>query len=84
MPIISKFYGIIIKIYFAQNEHNPPHIHAIYGEYMSSINIENLEVLEGDLPDKALKLVREWMKQNKKEIMEIWNSQNFKKIKPLE
>ena len=84
MPIISEFYGIIIKIYFAQNEHNPPHIHAIYGEYMSSINIKNLEVLEGDLPDKALKLVREWMKQNKKEIMEIWDSQNFKKIKPLE
>ena len=84
MPIISKFYGIIIKIYFAQNEHNTPHIHAIYGEFMSAINIETLEVLEGDLPDKALKLVREWMKQNKKEISDIWKTQNFKKIKPLE
>lgn len=84
MPIISKFYGIIIKIYFAQNEYNPPHIHAIYGEYMSAINIDTFEVLEGDLPEKALKLVREWMMQNKKEIKEIWDSQNFKKIKPLE
>ena len=84
MPIISKFYGIIIKIYFAQNEHNPPHIHAIYGEYMSAINIETLEVLEGDLPDKALRLVREWMEKNKEEIMNIWNTQNFRKIKPLE
>ena len=84
MPIISKFYGIIIKIYFAQNEHNPPHIHAIYEEYMSAINIETLEVLEGDLPDKALRLVREWMEKNKEEIMNIWNTQNFRKIKPLE
>lgn len=84
MPIISKFYGIIIKIYFMQNEHNPPHIHAIYGEYMSAINIQTLEVIVGDLPEKALRLVREWIKENKKEIMEIWESQNFKKIKPLE
>ena len=84
MPVISSFYGIIIKIYFMQNEHNPPHIHAIYGEYMSAINIQTLEVLEGDLPDKALKLVREWIIKNRKEIMEIWQSQNFKKIKPLE
>ena len=84
MPVISSFYGIIIKIYFMQNEHNPPHIHAIYGEYMSANNIQTLEVLEGDLPDKALKLVREWIIKNKKEIIEIWQSQNFKKIKPLE
>lgn len=68
MPIISSFCGIIIKIYYAQNEHNPPHIHAIYGEYMSAINIKTLEVLEGDLPDKALKLVREWINLNQEEI----------------
>lgn len=83
MPIISSFYGIIIKIYYAQNEHNPPHIHAIYGEYMSAINIKTLEVLEGDLPDKALKLVREWINLNQDEILKIWENQKFKKIKPL-
>lgn len=84
MPIISKFYGITIKIYFMQNEHNPPHLHAIYGDYMSAINIKTLEVLEGDLPEKALKLVKEWIKINRKEILRIWESQNFKKIPPLE
>lgn len=84
MPVISKFYGIVIKIYFVQKEHNPPHIHAIYGEYMSAINIETLEVIEGDLPDKALKLVKEWIVLNRKEIMNIWKTQNLKKIKPLE
>ncbi len=83
MPVISSFYGITIKIYYSQNEHNPPHIHAIYGEYMSAINIKTLEVLEGDLPEKALKLVREWIILNQKEIIKIWEKQEFKKIKPL-
>ena len=84
MPVISKFYGIVIKIYFMQKEHNPPHLHAIYGEYMSAINIETLEVIEGDLPEKALKLVKKWIIKNKEEIMDIWKTQNFKKIEPLE
>lgn len=84
MPIISKFYGIIIKIYFMQKEHNPPHIHAIYGEYMSAININTLEVMEGDLPNNALKLVKKWIKDNRQELLDIWKSQNFREIKPLE
>ncbi len=83
MPTISSFYGITIKIYYTQNEHNPPHIHAIYGEYMSAINIKTLEVLEGDLPEKALKLVRKWIILNQKEILKIWEKQEFKKIEPL-
>ena len=84
MPIISKFYGIIIKIYFMQKEHNPPHIHAIYGEYMSAININTLEVMEGDLPNNALNLVKKWIKDNREELLDIWESQNFREIKPLE
>lgn len=59
MPVISEFYAIVIKIYFMQKEHKPPHLHAIYGEYISAINIKTLEVIEGDLPDKELKLVKE-------------------------
>ena len=84
MPVISKFYGITIKMYFLQNEHNPPHIHAFYGKYVSIININTLEEIEGNLPNKALKMVREWIELNKKEILEIWNTQKFKKIKPIE
>lgn len=84
MPIISKFYGIEIKMYFIQNEHNLPHIHAFYGEYVSAININTLEEIEGNLPSKALKIVREWIEINKDEILEIWKTQKFKKIKPIE
>jgi len=84
MPVISKFYGISIKMYFQQSEHNPPHIHAMYGEYMSAICIATGEVLEGDLPRKALNLVLEWLELNKKELMKIWETQEFKKLSPLE
>lgn len=84
MPIISKFYGITIKMYFMQNEHNPPHIHAFYGEYVSVIDVNTLEEIEGNLPKKALKIVREWIEINKNEILEIWKTQKFRKIKPIE
>jgi len=83
MPVISNFYGIIIKIYFAQSEHNPPHIHALYGEYMSAINIATGKVLEGDLPNKALKLVIEWLDLHRDDLMKIWETQEFKKLPPL-
>jgi len=84
MPIISKFYGITIKMYFIQKEHNPPHIHAFYWKYTSTININTLEEIEGNLPEKALKIVKEWIKINKKEILQMWSTQEFKKIKPIE
>jgi len=83
MPIISQFYGIIIKIYFISNEHNPPHIHVTYGEETVVININNLEVMEGKIPIRALKLVKEWMKIHQNELKEMWNTQKIRKIKPL-
>ena len=84
MPEISRFYGITIKMYFIQKHHNPPHIHAFYGEYVSVIDLNTLEEIEGNLPLKALKIVREWIEINKNEILEIWKTQKFRKIKPIE
>lgn len=83
MPVISKFYGIIIKMYFSQSEHNPPHLHAIYGEYVGAINIQTGEMLEGDLPSKALSMVQEWTKQHQNDLMAIWNTQQFRQLPPL-
>ena len=60
MPVLSRFYGIIIRMYFQQAEHNPPHIHALYGEDMAAIDIQTGKVLEGHLPPRALAMVREW------------------------
>lgn len=82
MPEITRFYGIVIKIFF-RNEHNPPHIHAIYGEYNGLIDISTLEMIEGDLPSKALELVREWAKQYQTELMTMWEQQKLEKLPPL-
>jgi len=60
MPVIARFYGILIKMYFSQSEHGIPHFHAIYGEYNAVFAIETLEMLEGDLPSRAQRLVKEW------------------------
>ena len=83
MPIISAFYGLIIKMFFMQSEHNPPHIHVIYGEYVGIIDIKTLEMIEGDLPNRALSMVKEWMKEHQDELLNIWNTQEFKKLPPL-
>ena len=77
MPVLSRFYGIVIRMYFLQSEHNPPHIHAIYNEDVAAIDIMTGEVLEGYLPNKAMNLVRD-------ALMEIWKTQEFKKLPPLE
>jgi len=84
MPVLARFYGLIIKMYFQQSEHNPPHIHVIYGEYMGVIDIRNQEMIEGDLPSKALSLIKEWMKIYKEDLIEIWNTQEFRQLPPLE
>lgn len=84
MPVISRFYGIIIRMYFLQSEHNPPHIHAIYGEDVAAIDIKTHAILEGSLPRKALELVTEWMTIHEKELLQIWETQDFIKLPPLE
>lgn len=83
MPIISQFYGITIKMHFIGKEHDPSHIHVKYGEYSVIISVETLEVLEGKLPIRALKIVKEWMSLHRSELIEIWNTQKFRKIEPL-
>lgn len=84
MPTLSRFYGIVIRMYFQDSEHNPPHIHAIYGENVAAINFLNGEIIDGDLPPKALSLVLEWCMKHRDELLEIWNTQVFKDISPLE
>lgn len=84
MPILSRFYGIVIRMYSQQAEHNPPHIHALYGDDMAEIVIRTGEVLEGHLPPKALAMVREWVSINKSDLLHMWETQEFKPLSPLE
>ncbi|BED92752.1 MAG: DUF4160 domain-containing protein [Candidatus Paraimprobicoccus trichonymphae] len=86
MSVLSMFYGIIISI-FTKNEHNPPHIHAEYGEYEMSVTFEG-EILAGNLPRKQRRLVKAWIEIHKEELEADWKLAMKKlpifKIKPLD
>ncbi len=84
MPAIAIFYGIIIKMFFGQREHNPPHLHAIYGEYEGRFDFRSMNMFEGDLPGRAVKLVQEWMALHQADLLAMWNSKNIYKLPPLE
>ena len=84
MPVISRFYGMIVKMFFLASEHNPPHIHVVYGEYVGIIDIRTLEMLQGDLPNKALKIVQEWTQIHQLELLEMWETQDIKALPPIE
>jgi hypothetical protein len=84
MPVIARFYGIIIKMYFSQSEHGVPHFHAIYGEFNGVFSIETLDLLEGDLPARSQKLVREWASIYQNDLLHMWQNNEFKQLPGLE
>ncbi|MBL8291386.1 MAG: DUF4160 domain-containing protein [Bryobacterales bacterium] len=71
MPEISRFFGIVIQMYF--NDHNPPHFHVRYGSQRALVAIETFSVLEGWLSPRALSLVTEWASEHRAELKENWN-----------
>lgn len=85
MPEISRFYGIVIAMFYT--EHNPPHFHARYGREKVAIDIRTLQVLEGRISPRALGLVVEWASQHQDELLQDWelarNERPPKKIGPL-
>lgn len=86
MPEISRFYGILIKMYFI--DHNPPHFHAEYGEFKAEYSIKSLEIIDGKLPGRANALVLEWASIHREELMANWEraqqAESLKKIRPLD
>ncbi len=86
VPIISRFYGILIQMYF--DDHNPPHFHVVYDNFKAVIGINDLSILEGDLPPKAVGLVMEWARSHRKELLKDWELAKSKQpllpIVPLE
>jgi len=82
MPVIARFYGILIKMYF--KEHGIPHFHALYAEYNGVFEIASLEMIEGDLPNRAQRMIKEWAGLYKKELLAMWETQELKKLPGLE
>ena len=81
MPVIARFYGILIKMYF--REHGVAHFHAIYGEFNGVFEVGSLNMIEGDLPARAQRLVRDWAEQYKDELQRMWETQDYKKLPGL-
>jgi len=86
MPIISVFYGIIIRMFF--DEHAPPHFHAEYGEFKAAVDILSMEITGRKLPRRAQELVLDWAELHRDELMIKWDlcrqHQEPKKIEPLQ
>jgi len=85
MPELSRFYGIVIVMYY--DDHPPPHFHAIYGSEKVEFSIDPPGVLKGRLSPRALALVTEWAAVHQAELLEAWDrrsaGQKMPKIEPL-
>ena len=86
MPEVSRFFGIIIRMYF--DDHPPPHFHAIYGNEEMQISIYPIVILNGRLPRRALSMVLEWAALHQRELMHNWQrlqeNQATERIEPLD
>ena len=84
MPEISRFYGIVIYIFY--DEHNPPHFHAEYAGFKALITMDD-GIVKGQMPKRALKLIFEWMEMHRDQLMENWElaikGEPLKSIEPL-
>ena len=84
MPEISRFYGIVVRMFF--DDHNPPHFHIEYQNYEAIVSIEDGTV-KGEMPRRAINMVFDWMDLHRDELFENWESikktGEYKKIDPL-
>jgi hypothetical protein len=85
VPEVSRFFGIVIKMYY--DEHLPPHFHALYGGAEGQIGIDPIQVLKGELPSRVVSMVIEWAALHQYELKEDWElaraDQEPRKIPPL-
>ena len=86
MPVLSRFLGIVIAMYW--DDHLPAHFHAKYGGQRISLAIEDARILAGDLPGRALDLLLEWRELHRDELLDNWRlaqeRKPLRKIDPLE
>jgi hypothetical protein len=86
MPVVSRFFGITIRMYY--DEQNPPHFHASYGGHEAEVAIGPISVLVGKLPSRATSLVIEWAALHQQELMLNWDrarhDQPIERIPPLD
>ena len=70
MPVISRFYGIAIRMFF--REHQPPHFHAVYGEHELVVGVSPIALLEGSAAPRVRSMVLEWAALHQQELLDNW------------
>lgn len=81
MPEISRFYGLVVRMFF--QDHAPPHVHIEYGSEEGVYDIRTGNLMDGKLPPKALGLAAEWLALHQDELLDMWNTQTTRKLPPL-
>jgi len=81
MPEICRFLGIVITMYF--DEHAPPHLHVRYNEHRGTFDLQTLNLRDGSVPARVRGLVEEWAELHQAELLDMWRTKDFHKVKPL-
>ena len=77
MPVIARFNGLTIRMYLRQKEHNPPHIHATYGEHLGLFALDDGDMFEGDISFREQRMVRDFIIHYRDRLMEMWEQQSY-------
>jgi hypothetical protein len=70
VPTISIFFGFVVQMYW--RDHPPPHVHVLYQGFEALIAIEGGEVIAGEIPPAALRIVKPWVERRRAELMANW------------
>lgn len=84
MPVISRFNGITIRMYLRQKEHNPPHIHVIEGDCVGIFSVSDGEMYEGNISVKSQQLVKRFINKYSRQLISMWETQEFETLPPIE
>ena len=77
MPVIERFNWIPLRMYLRQKEHNPPHIHATYGEHLGLFALDDGDMFEGDISIREQRMVRDFIIHYRDRLMEMWEEQSY-------
>lgn len=72
MPTISMFFGIVVRMYYAPKEHNPPHVHAIYQGVEAVFRVTDGEMTTGEFSGRQVRLVQAWIEIHHEELLANW------------
>jgi len=83
MPILSVFFGIIVRMW--HDDHPPPHIHVAYQGFEALVQIDTGQILKGKLPKKVASIIAEWCETHRGELMENWGrAQRFETLERIQ